>query len=88
MVPSPKLKITCAMGVWSVSVDPLASAVTVNGAGPVVTASTATGGESGPGVGVPVGALVGGVLGLVGILGGGTATGFVGRALGEAFDTA
>jgi hypothetical protein len=87
MVPSPKLKMTLAIGVWSVSVDPLASAITVNGAGPELTdrVRTPTGATSGTGVGVLVGALVG----LVGTLGGRAITDFAdGRADGVALDAA
>ena len=68
-----------AIGVWSVSVDPLASAVTVKGAGPelIDNARTPTGAESGADKGV----LVGAVVGLGAALGGRTVTGFaVGRA--------
>ena len=68
-----------AIGVWSVSVDPLASAVTVKGAGPELTdnARTPTGAESGADKGV----LVGAVVGFGAALGGRTVTGFaVGRA--------
>lgn len=89
MVPSPKLKMTRVIGVWSVSLDSLASAVTVRGAGPKVTGnlSAATGGESGPGVGVAVGAMVGALLGLVGTLVGWGVTCFTtGAAAAAALD--
>ena len=86
-VPSPKLKMTFAIGVWSVSVDPLASAVTVN-ADTELTDSvrTPTGAKSGAGVGVLVGVLVGA---LVGTLEGRGAAGLAdARADGAALDAA
>ena len=51
---------TWTIGVWSVSVEPDASAVTVSGDDPDWgdTDSAATGGASGPGIGVGIGALV------------------------------
>lgn len=73
VVPSPKLKMTFAIGVWSVSVDPLASAVTVNEDTELTdSVRTPTGAKSGAGVGVGVGVLVGA---LVGTLEGGGAAG-------------
>jgi hypothetical protein len=53
--------MTLAIGVWSVSLDPLASAVTVIGTGHAltVTVRTPTGAKSGPGDGVLAGAAVG-----------------------------
>jgi hypothetical protein len=90
MVPSPKLKMTLAIGVWSVSVDPLASAVTVN-ADKALTDSvrTPTGAKSGAGVGVLVGVPVGALVGLVGTLEGARVAGFAdGRTDGAALDAA
>jgi hypothetical protein len=90
-VPSPKSKMTLAIGVWSVSVDPLASAIRVNGAGPEVTdrVRTPTGARSGAGVGVGVGVVVGAVVGVARTLGGGTVACFAdGRADGVVFDAA
>jgi hypothetical protein len=62
-VPSPKLKTTWAIGVWSVSLDPLASAVTVKGAVPPIALNTsrAVGAESGRGDDVGAGLLLGDV---------------------------
>jgi hypothetical protein len=91
MVPSPKLKMTLAIGVWSVSLDPLASAVTVNGAGPELTvnARTPTGAASGPGAGVLLGTLIGALVGPVGTPGGMTVTGLAdGRVDGVALNGA
>jgi hypothetical protein len=79
--------MTLAIGVWSVSLDPLASAITVNGAGTEVTdrVRTPTGARSGTGAGVFVGELVG----VVRRLGEGTVTRlFDGRADGVALDAA
>jgi hypothetical protein len=77
-----------------VSLEPVASAVTVKGAAPElgVTANCATGGASGPGVGVGDGVLVGvgvgvGVGALVGLADGlvGCTAGFFAPAVGTAF---
>src|SRR5438445_4781030 len=66
---SPKSKATSAIGVGSVSVEPLASAVTLRGAGPTVTTSWAIGAASGIGEGVAVGVLVGLAAGLGAVVG-------------------